>query len=174
MPGNVVRRIGPGKDTQKGYCRYVLVSADVRIKGTTYVLKNISADRLRPMDAFTEDDVVCLDSWVGSTKRIEEKLVLRYEANGFHSILSTNYNAKKKFYRTPCGALVEVRPSCGDKHFFKLRDPDLKYRNGYFHHALFHPGQTLVGSINGMEIVKWLTPKPERLLRPTRVCTINP
>lgn len=77
MPGNVVRRIGPGKDTQKGYCRHVFVSADVRMKGTTFVLKNISSDRLRPIDTFIEDDVVCLDSWVGSTKRIEEKLVLK-------------------------------------------------------------------------------------------------
>lgn len=77
MPGNVVRRIGPGKDIQKGYCRHVLVSADVRMKGTSFVLKNISSDRLRPLDTFVEDDVVCLDSWVGSTKRIEEKLVLK-------------------------------------------------------------------------------------------------
>lgn len=77
MPGNVVRRIGPGKDTQKGYCRHVFVSADVRIKGTSFILKNISSDRLRPLDSFVEDDVVCLDSWVGSTKRIEEKLVLK-------------------------------------------------------------------------------------------------
>lgn len=77
MPGNVVRRIGPGKDTQKGYCRHVFVSADVRIKGTTFVMKNIPADRLRPMEMFTEDDVVCLDSWVGSMKRIEVILVLK-------------------------------------------------------------------------------------------------
>ncbi|KAG4067201.1 hypothetical protein HA402_000192 [Bradysia odoriphaga] len=144
MPGNVVRRIGPGKDTQKGYCRHVFVSADVRIKGTTFVLKNISSDRLRPIDTFIEDDVVCLDSWVGSTKRIEEKLVLK----------------------TSCGALVEVRPS--DRHFFKLRDPDSKHKNGYFHHTLFHPGQTLIGSIQSLENEQWLTPKPDRQHRRTK------
>lgn len=75
-------------------------------------------------------------------------------------------------HRTACGALVEVRPT--DRHFFKLRDPDLKHKNGYFHHTMFHPGQTLVGSINALENEKWLTPKPERSHRSTKVCSICP
>lgn len=77
MPGNVVRRITPGKDTQKGYCREVFVSADVRIKGTSFVIKNVASERLRPLDSIVRDDVVCLDSWVGSTKTVHEKLVLK-------------------------------------------------------------------------------------------------
>ncbi|KAJ6622674.1 (E3-independent) E2 ubiquitin-conjugating enzyme [Pseudolycoriella hygida] len=144
MPGNVVRRIGPGKDTQKGYCRNVFVSADVQVKGTTYVLRNVSSERLRPLDTFVEDDVVCLDSWVGSIKRIDEKLILK----------------------TTCGARVEIVPT--DRHFFKLRDPDSKHRNGYFHHTIFHPGQTLIGSVNALKNELWLTPKPERLGRSTK------
>lgn len=72
--------------------------------------------------------------------------------------------------RTTCGALVEVRPS--DRHFFKLRDPDSKHKNGYFHHTMFHPGQTLVGSVNALENEKWLTPKPDRSHRSTKVCRI--
>lgn len=70
-------------------------------------------------------------------------------------------------HRTSCGALVEVRPT--DRHFFKLRDPDSKHKNGYFHHTLFHPGQTLVGPIQSLENEKWLTPKPDRQHRRTKV-----
>lgn len=77
MPGDVVRRIIPGKDTQKGYCREVLVSADVSIKGTPYITKNIKSDRLRPLLTMLRDNAVCLDSWVGSTKSINEKLILK-------------------------------------------------------------------------------------------------
>lgn len=77
MPGDVVRRIIPGKDTQKGYCREVLVSADVNIKGTSYIAKHITSDRLRPLITMLRDNAVCLDSWVGSTKSINEKLILK-------------------------------------------------------------------------------------------------
>lgn len=78
MPGDVVRRHMPGQDIQKGYCREVQVSADVRIKGTSLVVKNVNADRLRPLITMGRDNAVCLDSWVGSTKTTIEKLTLKY------------------------------------------------------------------------------------------------
>lgn len=78
MPGDVVRRSTLSKDIQKGYCREVLVSADVRIKGTTYIAKNVTSDRLHPLLTMLRDNAVCLDSWVGSTTSIVEKLVLKY------------------------------------------------------------------------------------------------
>lgn len=77
MPGDVVRRIIPGKDTQKGYCRDVLVSADVNIKGTSYIAKNVTSTRMRPLATMFRDNAVCMDSWVGSTKSINEKLTLK-------------------------------------------------------------------------------------------------
>lgn len=77
MPGDVVRRLIPGKDTQRGYCRDIFVKADVRILGSKYVLKNVAADRLRPLNSMPRDNAVCLDSWVGSTKSVDEKLVLK-------------------------------------------------------------------------------------------------
>jgi ubiquitin-conjugating enzyme E2 O len=43
MPGDVVRRLVPGKDTQRGYCREIFVKADVRVIGTKYVVKNVSS-----------------------------------------------------------------------------------------------------------------------------------
>lgn len=97
MPGDVVRRLIPGKDTQRGYCRDIFVKADVRVLGSKYILKNVAADRLRPLISMPRDNAgeflivfiskeklfifilfaVCLDSWVGSTKSVDEKLVLK-------------------------------------------------------------------------------------------------
>lgn len=77
MPGDVVRRLIPGKDTQRGYCRDIFVKADVRVLGSKYILKNVTADRLRPLISMPRDNAVCLDSWVGSTKSVDEKLVLK-------------------------------------------------------------------------------------------------
>lgn len=76
MPGDVVRRLVPGKDTQRGYCREISMRADVRIVGTKYVVKNVMGERLRPIQTIPRDNAVCLDSWVGSTKCINEKVVL--------------------------------------------------------------------------------------------------
>lgn len=77
MPGDVVRRMVPGRDTQRGYCHEITVRADLRIIGTKYVVRNVASDRLRPLLSMPKDSAVCLDSWVGSTKHINEKLVLK-------------------------------------------------------------------------------------------------
>lgn len=77
MPGDVVRRLIPGKDTQRGYCRDIFVKADVRVLGSKFILKNVAADRLRPLISMPTDNAVCLDSWVGSTKSVDEKLILK-------------------------------------------------------------------------------------------------
>lgn len=77
MPGDVVRRLVSGKDTQRGYCRDISMYADVRVLGTKYVIKNVMTERLRPVNKWQRDSAVCLDSWVGSTKNVEEKVILR-------------------------------------------------------------------------------------------------
>lgn len=77
MPGDVVRRLIPGKDTQRGYCREINMRADVKVIGTKYVVKNVNAERLKPLLKMPRDNAVCLDSWVGSTKIVREKVVLK-------------------------------------------------------------------------------------------------
>lgn len=68
MPGDVVRRMIKGKDTQRGYCRDIVVSAAVQVVGTNLVLPAVSSERLQPLEEFTTDLAVCLDSWVGTSK----------------------------------------------------------------------------------------------------------
>lgn len=139
MPGDVVRRMIPGKDTQRGYCHEILVKADVKIAGTKQVVRNVASDRLRPLLSMPKDNAVCLDSWVGSTKNVNEKLVLKSQ----------------------CGSLIEVRP---DVDYCTLKDSDTRSRCGYFAGTLFYPGQTLVGPISELENAKWLNTSAEMKL----------
>lgn len=76
MPGDVVRRLVAGKDTQRGYCREINMRADVKVMGTKFVVQGVNAERLKPVN-MPNDNAVCLDSWVGSTKEVEEVVTLR-------------------------------------------------------------------------------------------------
>lgn len=76
MPGDVVRRLVAGKDTQCGYCREINMKADVKILGTKFVVQGVNSERLKPVN-MPNDNAVCLDSWVGSTKEVEEVITLR-------------------------------------------------------------------------------------------------
>uniref|UniRef100_A0A2M4CSB7 Putative ubiquitin-conjugating enzyme n=1 Tax=Anopheles darlingi TaxID=43151 RepID=A0A2M4CSB7_ANODA len=136
MPGDVVRRMVPGLDTQRGYCHEITVRADVRIIGTKYVVRNVASDRLRPLLSMPKDNAVCLDSWVGSTKQITEKLVLK----------------------SSCGSLVEI---CPVNDLCLLRDPNVRHRAGFFSETLFYPGQQLVGPMSELVNGKWLTTSNE-------------
>jgi ubiquitin-conjugating enzyme E2 O len=49
MPGDVVRRMIPGKDTQRGYARAVRVSAVVQTIGSKVVIPNVLASNLTPV-----------------------------------------------------------------------------------------------------------------------------
>ncbi|XP_053675285.1 (E3-independent) E2 ubiquitin-conjugating enzyme [Anopheles nili] len=139
MPGDVVRRMVPGKDTQQGYCHEITVRADLRIVGTKYVVRNVSSDRLRPLLSMPKDSAVCLDSWVGSTKQINEKLVLK----------------------SSCGSLVEICPA---SDLGMLRDNSTRFRRGYFAESLYYPGQQLVGLMSELGSGKWLTTSNEMKL----------
>jgi ubiquitin-conjugating enzyme E2 O len=139
MPGDVVRRLIPGMDSQRGYCREVIVKADVRVLGTKYVVKNVASDRLQPLITMPRDNAVCYDSWVGSTKNIAEKLILK----------------------SSCGSVLELRP---DIEYCPLKDITTKSRCGFFAGTLFYPGQTLVGPISELEnsnSANWITTSPE-------------
>jgi ubiquitin-conjugating enzyme E2 O len=50
MPGDVVRQMIKGKDTQRGYCRYIDMSANVQIIGTNLVITNIQSAKLTPLE----------------------------------------------------------------------------------------------------------------------------
>lgn len=50
MPGDVVRKLISGKDTQRGYCRTVRVLADVQPLGSKRVIMGVPATSLVPLE----------------------------------------------------------------------------------------------------------------------------
>lgn len=136
MPADVVRRLVPGKDTQRGYCRDINMRADVRITGTNYVVKNVDAERFRLLTNWQLDTAVCLDSWVGSIKAVDETVVLK----------------------STYGARFEVSSS----GLYGFRDVNCLCRRGIFNSlTLFFPGQVITGRLHSLEPVKMLTPDIE-------------
>lgn len=132
MPGDVVRRLVPGKDTQRGYCREINMRSDVRILGTKNIIKNVMAERLQPMVRMPRDSAVCLDSWVGSVKGVSEKIVLK----------------------SSCGVLLEV----SDLELIHFTDANTKFRNGHFAEMVYYPGQVITGRLESIDNVKILSP----------------
>ncbi|XP_067617063.1 (E3-independent) E2 ubiquitin-conjugating enzyme UBE2O isoform X2 [Eurosta solidaginis] len=132
MPGDVVRRLVPGKDTQRGYCRDISMHADVKVLGTKYVIKNVMTERLRPINVWQRDSAVCLDSWVGSTKDVEQKAVLRSTA----------------------GARVEI----SSNNFYGFSDYNSRNTHGIYNPHVFYPGNVVIGRLPALDTVKVLTP----------------
>lgn len=50
MPGDVVRRMIKGKDTQRGYCRDIKVTACVQVVGTKQVIPSVKSENLVPLE----------------------------------------------------------------------------------------------------------------------------
>lgn len=74
MPGDVVRRMIKGKDTQRGYCRDIELTACVQIIGTKQVLTDIKSEDLIPLQ-------VC----VGISKEEEITVLIVYsETSSYH------------------------------------------------------------------------------------------
>ena len=60
MPGDVVRRMIKGKDTQRGYCRDIKVAASVQVVGTKQVIPNVKSENLVPLEVSESTDEVIL------------------------------------------------------------------------------------------------------------------
>ncbi|OAD61943.1 Ubiquitin-conjugating enzyme E2 O [Eufriesea mexicana] len=133
MPGDVVRRMIKGKDTQRGYCRDIELTACVQVIGTKQILTNIRSEDLVPLEEFGTDIAVCMDSWVGGIKLANLKLWLT----------------------TPDGSrcvLNETDP-CILRQFEERRDND----NDFPHSSEFYPGQSLWGPVQVLEVAQWIT-----------------
>lgn len=50
MPGDVVRRLIKGKDTQRGYCRHIHVKSDLLVVGSKQVICQVDSSQLSPVE----------------------------------------------------------------------------------------------------------------------------
>lgn len=131
MPGDVVRRLIRGKDTQRGYCRQVHVTSSVQVVGTNLVILNVDSNDLTPLEEFTTDIAVALDSWVGMVHMVKCRLVM-VSGDGSRCIMSD-------------GEALELDD---------LRDT--RDRDSEFRRYDFYPGQQLVGCSANFEHAEWL------------------
>ncbi|KAH6943253.1 hypothetical protein HPB50_017979 [Hyalomma asiaticum] len=78
MPGDVVRKVVKGKDTQLGYCRNTEVVATIQVLGTNCVISNVNSVDLVPLERFSQDVAIYLDSWVGMVQSFKTELTVRF------------------------------------------------------------------------------------------------
>jgi len=130
MPGDVVRRLIAGKDTQRGYCRDVNVRASVEIVGTQQVVFDVDSKDLNPLEEFTVDVAVCLGSWVGMIKSIDLTLTLKFSD----------------------GSICEI----SDEDASELEDlTDKRDDDCEFKRYDFYPGQVLSGQLKDFELANF-------------------
>ncbi|XP_015108296.1 (E3-independent) E2 ubiquitin-conjugating enzyme UBE2O [Diachasma alloeum] len=141
MPGDVVRRMIKGKDTQRGYCRDIELTACVQVIGTKQVLTNIKSEDLTPLEEFGTDIAVCMDSWVGGIRMVHFKLWLA----------------------TPDGSqcVINEMDAQGLANFEERRDSD----NDFPHSSEFYPGQCLWGPIQCLEDAEWIVCTKEMMAK---------
>ncbi|XP_038211720.1 (E3-independent) E2 ubiquitin-conjugating enzyme isoform X2 [Zerene cesonia] len=131
MPGDVVRRLIAGKDTQRGYCRDIEMTAALQIVGTKHVIPNVASERLQPLEEFTPDLAVCLDSWVGTSKAVRSKLRL-VSADG-------------------------SRLEYPDLDTCPLEDYSMRRRRATpYSSSEFYPGQVVYGPLGSLDNANWL------------------
>ncbi|CAD0199272.1 unnamed protein product [Chrysodeixis includens] len=131
MPGDVVRRLIAGKDTQRGYCRDIIMTAALQIVGTKHVIPSVASERLQPLEEFTPDLAVCLDSWVGTSKAVHSKLRL-VSAEG-------------------------SRLEYPDLDTCPLEDYSMRRRRSTpYSSSEFYPGQVVYGPLGSLDNANWL------------------
>lgn len=75
IPGDIVRRLEDGKETQRGYCKDTKQSATVQIIESDKVIEHVSENRLCFIKPFDVGDAVCLGDKFG---RIQVKVLFSY------------------------------------------------------------------------------------------------
>lgn len=152
MPGDVVRRMIKGKDTQRGYCRDIELTACVQVIGTKQVLTDIKSEDLIPLQEFATDMAVCMDSWVGGIRMTHFKLWL-VTPDGSHCV-------------------INEMDSCVLGQLEETRDND----NDFPHSTEFYPGQSLWGPVHCLEDAQWIQctkeMKAKRKLKPQKITKV--
>ena len=65
IPGDIVRRLEHGKETQRGYCKEAKQYATVQVIGTHKIIEKIPGARLKTINEYEIDTAACLGSRYG-------------------------------------------------------------------------------------------------------------
>ncbi|XP_005110437.1 (E3-independent) E2 ubiquitin-conjugating enzyme UBE2O [Aplysia californica] len=134
MPGDVVRRLIPGQDTQCGFVMNMEVRAHLHILRSNKYLYNVDSKDLEPILKFESGQEVILDLWWGKVETVIVDTVLVF-ADG-----------------------ARCRVDEGDIVMYE--DITEKQRHGEFSMCLHYPGQKLRGPMDALCDAKWLHSTP--------------
>ncbi|KAJ8934016.1 hypothetical protein NQ314_013652 [Rhamnusium bicolor] len=129
IPGDIVRRLEKGKETQRGYCKETKQISTVQIVGTDKVIEHVASDRLHSVRPYDVDDAVCLGSQFGRIEAVEQMISMQ----------------------SKCGSIVGVLTSINHD----LDDYWLSKRNRISFDA-YYPGQELVCIPSNFEQPHWV------------------
>ncbi|KAL4240344.1 E2/E3 hybrid ubiquitin-protein ligase ube2o [Mactra antiquata] len=131
VPGDVVRRLITGEQSQRGFVQSVHTKCHVQVLGSKQYIYNVDAADIKPMQEFDPEPEVTLDSWVGAIIEVVEEITVKF----------------------PCGARckLENAGSLSLEDIHDKRDPHSEFtiRN-------FYPGQELAGSYEDYVDAIWL------------------
>ncbi|XP_049818002.1 (E3-independent) E2 ubiquitin-conjugating enzyme UBE2O isoform X2 [Aethina tumida] len=129
IPGDIVRRLVKGKETQRGYCKETKQLATLQIVGTDKIIEHVASDRLQGLRPFQVEDAVCLDDKFGRIENVEQLITMQ----------------------SKCGSIVEVLTSINHE----LEDYWLAKRNrvGF---DMYYPGQEVICVPANLDQPHWL------------------
>ncbi|KAK3607162.1 hypothetical protein CHS0354_004422 [Potamilus streckersoni] len=86
MPGDVVRRLVEGQDSQRGFVKDMQIKCHLKVLGANKWLYNIDSKDLKGLGDWDSDREVTLDQWVGRITQIDDSITLRF-ADGARCII---------------------------------------------------------------------------------------
>lgn len=93
MPGDVVRRLENGRETQRGYCKESRQLATVQIVGTDKIVEKVAGERLKHVGPFDENYAVCLGEKYGRVQDWDELITMQSKDGSKVSVLwEINHN----------------------------------------------------------------------------------
>lgn len=126
MPGDVVRRLEQGKETQRGYCKEAKQYATVQIVGTDKIVERIPKERLKAVNSYDIDVPVCLGNKYGRIQSVDQLVTMKAKCGSVVSFLSSINHDIEEYWLS-------------------------KWKRVYF--DAFYPGQEVVSVV---EILVWL------------------
>ncbi|KAH9494433.1 hypothetical protein Btru_022138 [Bulinus truncatus] len=135
MPGDIVRHLIQGQETQCGFVTDVDIRCHVHVLRTNKYIYNINSKDLQPLQKFSGAQEVLFNSWLGRVENVNYELIVIFQD----------------------GAKCQV----DEDDMFNFEDvSDKRSRHGEFSFCHHYPGQELKGSMDSLSDAKWLHSTP--------------
>ncbi|XP_022908718.1 (E3-independent) E2 ubiquitin-conjugating enzyme UBE2O [Onthophagus taurus] len=129
IPGDIVRRLVHGKETQRGYCKDSKQFATIQIVGTDKIVEGVFGNRLNPVTPYDRNVIVSLGEKVGRIQKLDQLITMR----------------------SKCGSTVEI----SDNYNMEIGDYWMRKRNRDYL-ELYYAGQEVICTPCELERPRWI------------------